>query len=552
MPQVSRPCSDGLVKVDLVEAGRDAYQQQDWPGCFAALADADRTAPLVPADLQLLAVSGFLTGHDESAYDALARAYNAHAAAGDPRSAARSAFYLAFLLQDTGEPARAGGWVARARALVDQHDLGGAEAGLLDALRAHVLLESGAVVDALALAERSVAAGRACGDPDLVTLALLTVGHAHVSRGDVASAVACLDEVMLAVSGDELIPPVAGLAYCGVIAACMRLHDLRRAREWTAALTGWCDAQPGLVPYRGICLVHRAELMTLSGNWPDALVEATRASELLRASAAAEAFYRLGELHRLRGDFVAAETAYRRANTGGRLPEPGLLRLRLAQGRADVAAATARHLLSQVGEGMVRLEVLAACIDAATQTNDLDLARAAVDELERLAAESDEPLLAAFASRATGQVLLAEARPADALPLLRRGWRAFQELDLPYEGAQLRALIGECCRALGEEDSAQMEFDAARWWFDQLGAVPDRDRVAALAVATTRPADGGLTARELQVLRLVAAGRTNRAVADVLFLSEKTVARHVSNIFTKLDVPSRSAATAYAYEHGLL
>ncbi len=540
------------MKVDLVATGREAYQQQDWPGCWAALTEADRAAPLAAADLQLLAISGYLTGRDEPAYDALARAYNAYVAAGDPRSAARSAFYLASLLQDTGEPGRAGGWIARARALVDQHDLGGAEAGLLGAHQAHELLESGAVADALALAERSVAAGRACGDPDVVTLALLTVGHAHVSRGDVARAVACLDEVMLAVSGDELIPPVAGLAYCAVIAACMRLHDLRRAREWTAALTGWCDAQPGLVPYRGICLVHRAELMTLSGNWADALVEATRASEFLRASAAAEAFYRLGELQRLRGDFAAAETAYRRANTGGRLPEPGLLRLRLAQGRTDVAAATARHLLSQVGEGMVRLEVLAACIDAASQAHDLDLARTATDELKGLADGSDEPLLGAFASRATGQMLLAECRPADALPALRRGWRAFQELDLPYEAAQVRTLIGECCRALGEEDSAQMEFDAARWWFDQLGAVPDRDRVAVLATAATRPADGGLTARELQVLRLVAAGRTNRAVADELFLSEKTVARHVSNIFTKLDVPSRSAATAYAYEHGLV
>jgi DNA-binding NarL/FixJ family response regulator len=540
------------VTVDLVERGRAAYQRQDWPACWAAFADADAGAPLAPADLQLLAISGYLTGRDESAYNALARAYNAHVAAGDPRTAARCAFYLAFLLQDTDEAARAGGWVARARALVDQHDLGGAEAGLLNGMQAHALLESGSVADAVDLAERTVAAGRAVGDPDVVALALLTLGHAHVSRGDLRSAVACLDEVMLAVSGDELIPPVAGLAYCAVIAACMRMHDLRRAREWTAALSGWCDAQPGLVPYRGICLVHRAELMTLSGNWPDAFVEATRATELLRASASAEAFYRLGELHRLRGDFPSAEAAYRRANTGGRVPEPGLLRLRLAQGRADAAAATARHLLSQAGDGMVRLEMLAACTDAAIAVGDLDLARVATDELERLADTSKEPLATACASRAVGQVLLGEQRAADALPVLRRGWRAFQQLDLPYEAAQVRTLIGECCRALGDEDSAQMEFDAARWWFDQLGAAPDRDRVAALAVAAARPADGGLTTREFEVLRLIAAGRTNRAVADVLFLSEKTVARHVSNIFTKLDVPSRSAATAYAYEHGLV
>jgi DNA-binding CsgD family transcriptional regulator len=535
----------------LVERGREAYRQQDWTTCWSALDRADRESPLDPADLLLLSVSGYLIGRDDCAYDGLGRAYAAYLTA-DPRAAARCAFYLGFLMQQTGAQAKSGGWIARAQALVDQHDLGGAEAGWLDAHQAHVLLASGEVEAALKLAEKAAAAGRVGAYPEVVTMSLLSAGHARITLGDLTGAAAALDEAMLLVSGGELLPPVAGLAYCGVISACMRLHDLRRAREWTAALTGWCDAQPGLVPYRGICLVHRAELMTLSGNWTDALAEAERASDFLRRDAAAEALYRLGELHRLRGDFVAAEAAYRSANTAGRLPEPGLLRLRLAQGRMEPAVASAKQLLAQRGEGMARLEVLSACMDVAVRICDIDLARAAAAAVQGMADADDEPLLAALRTRIEGQLLLADGQPDEALPVLRSSWRACQALDLPYEAAMLRAMIGECCRALGDEDAAQMEFDAARWWFDQLGAKPDLDRVTALADATAITTDCGLTVRELEVLRLVAGGRTNRAVAGELFLSEKTIARHVSNIFTKLGVSSRSAATAYAYEHQLV
>lgn len=265
----------------------------------------------------------------------------------------------------------------------------------------------------------------------------------------------------------------------------------------------------------------------------------------------ADAYYLLGELHRVRGEQDAAEAAYRRANSGGRRPEPGLVRLRMAQGRLAAAATTVRRLLGEERDGPLHAEVLAACVDVMVEAADLTLAHEACEALTALETASDSPLLGALTARATGTVLLAEGRPEQAMRVLRRGWRMWQDLDLPYDAALTRVLIGRCLRALGDEDSAQMELDSARWAFDRLGAAPDLAVVNTLAGPPTRAA-GALTRRELDVVRLVAAGLTNRAVAQQLFLSEKTVARHLSNIYAKLDLPSRAAATAYAYDHGLV
>jgi len=543
------------VTVELLERGRAAYERRAWQECWTTLREADSACPLEAPDLVMLAVSGYLVGEDETGIDALARAHARYLDVGDYRRAARCGFYLSFLLGATNEPARSSAWAARVRALVEQHQLDGAEPALMDAYEAHVALESGDVAGALDAAERAVRMGRDTGDAELRTLGLLTTAHARIHLGHAAEATACIDEVMLAVSGAELSPPVAGVVYCSVIAACFRAHDVARAREWTAALTNWCDVQTGLVPYRGVCLVHRAELMTLSGNWADAQLEIARAREQVRHPAIGEAFYRQGELHRLRGEFADAEAAYRQANAWGRQPEPGLVRLRAAQGRLDAATVTVRRLRAEVKDPGVRPDVLAACVDIAVRVPDIELARAAAAELDDFAAAATSPLLRALAARADGQVALSDGRHADGLSALRRSWRAWQDLDMPYEAAVTRVLIGECLAAQGDADAAAMEYDAARWWFEQLGAQPDLERATALAKpareASDRPANG-LTDRELQVLRLVAAGGTNRAIAGELFLSEKTVARHISNIFTKLGVSSRAAATAYAYDHDLV
>jgi DNA-binding CsgD family transcriptional regulator len=539
---------------NAIDRGRAAFARRAWGAAYEQLSAAERKKPLGFEDLERLAVAAYLVGRDEHSAEAWGRAHQACLQAGNGAGAARCAFWLAVGLLNRGEVARGGGWLARARRVLDDgyHDC--VEQGYLLVPASIQHFSAGDLATAYATFEQAAAVGDRFHDSDLVTLARTGQGRALIRLGQVAAGKGLLDEVMVAVTANEVSPVVGGLTYCSVIDACQESFDFRRAREWTAALSHWCALQPDLVPYRGQCWVFRAEVLQLNGAWADAMAEARRACEWLSqppGPATGPAFYQRAELHRLRGEFAKAEQTYRQASQFGRSPQPGLALLRLAQGQFEVAAAAIRRAVDEAQDRLTRAKLLAAHTEIMLAVDDLPAARAAADELTTVAADLGAPLLHAVGAQARGAVLLAEGDARAAVEVLRPAWTAWQELEAPYEAARVRVLIGLAYRHLGDRDTAAMELDAARAVFRQLGALPDAMRVETLVRKAARKTAGGLTAREVDVLRLLAVGKTNRAIAEDLFLSERTVDRHVSNIFAKLGLSSRAAAAAYAVEHDL-
>lgn len=537
---------------DAVERAREAFARQEWGTAHSLLASHEH---LGGDDLECLAVAAFLVGLDDASDRAWERAHLERARAGDHDGAARCAAWLGFSLLLRGEIAHASGWFARAARLVDEHGATGSVRGLLVLQEFLIALDAGDVEAASRLADDTFAEAQRGDDDGLLALALLSRGEAALARRETARGVQLLDEAMVVVESGEVPPIPAGIVYCAVVDACMRISDLRRAAEWTEALDRWCAAQPDLVPFRGQCLVHRAQILQARGDWPAAAIAAERACRRLSEPAHPAlglALYEQGELHRLRGKLREAELAYRAASEQGREPAPGMALLRLAQGRVDVAVSAGRRMVEESRGHLEYPKVLAAYTEILIVAGDVDAARAVADELAGIAMTAETPLPRAMAGYASGSVLLAAGEPAAALVELRRSYVAWRELDVSYEAARARVKIGLACRAMGDEDAAGLELGSAHATFDRLDASTDLARVAQLLDAAGRRSPSALTDRECEVLRLVAAGMTNREVASTLHISPHTVGRHLQNVFTKLGVTSRAAATAHAYEHGIL
>jgi ATP/maltotriose-dependent transcriptional regulator MalT len=538
-----------------VERGRAEYERRAWLDAYEALSRADTQSPLGPHDLELLAVAASMVGRMDEFVALLQRAHHAYVESGEALRAALAAFWIGMNLAIRGEIGPAGGWFGRAQRLVEREGTDCVEQGYLlipVALRQEA---SGDYDGAFATADAAVQVAERFRDADLLAAAMHFQGLIRIKQGRSEDGLKLLDEAMVCVTAGEVSPVMTGVVYCGVIACCEEAFDARRAQEWTNALARWCEQQPQMVAFTGRCLAHRAGILQLKGAWSDALAEARlareRCEEAMNRAATGQALYQQGEVLRLQGEFDAAEAAYREASAYGREPQPGLALLRLAQGALAAAAAGIRRVLAETREPLPRAGLLPAHAEIALALGEVGEARQAATELVEIAAGGPSAILDAMAAQVRGSVELAEGDAQAALVSLRRALRIWEEVEAPYQSARTRLLVGRACEALGDRDAATLELEAARTGFERLGAKPDVVRLASIT-ETASAETYGLSPRELEVLRLVAAGRTNRQVASALVVSEHTVARHVQNIFAKLGVSSRTAATAFAFERHLV
>lgn len=539
-----------------LSTGRDAYERQSWADAYGLLARADRETELGADDLHRLGMAAMLAGRDDEMVQAWERAHHTLIGEGRAAEAVRVAFWLGMTLHLYGQHARGGGWLERARQVLDDHELDVVERGYLLVPVARQQVESDPE-QALRVFREATGIADEHQDPDGRALGESGQGLALVELGRVSEGVAKLDAAMVEVTSADVSPIAAGLVYCAVLIICRMVFDFERAREWTDALSGWCERQGGLQPFRGQCLVHRSEIKQLHGDWAGALGEienaCTHLSRRPNDPVMGMARYQQAELLRMRGEFDQAEDAYRQAGGWGHPVHPGLALLRLAQGRLDDARAAITRVLEEAESSAVRRsQVLAAHVQIMLADGDIPAAADGTADLERIAEEFGAPYLHAVAATERGSVLLAEGDAAGASRQLRQALELWQDVRAPFEAARARVRLAEAFHRLGDHDTAGLELEAARRVFEEVGAAPSlADLELRGAVPTADAAPGGLTPREVEVIRLVATGATNREVADELVISDKTVGRHLSNIFTKLGVSSRSAATAWAFEHGV-
>lgn len=529
----------------------------DWAEIYRSLVTAP-TADLDASESEALAVAAYLVGDEETSAAAWESAHRRHLDAGERAEAARCSFWLAFCLMLRGQMAHAGGWLSRTESVLGG-DLDCAASGYLLIPALLGALEGSDFEAAQRLAEQAVGMADEFGDPDLGAFATLGLGQSLIAKGQTQAGVRKLDEAMLPVAAGAVGPIASGVVYCAVILECMQLFDLPRASEWTASLDEWCRSQPNLVPYRGQCLVHQSQLRQAAGDWSEATTLVSNAREHLANPphpALGMACYQEGELFRLRGLYDEAAAAYDRASRTGYEPMPGSALLQLEREQVGAASASIRRALEEATPTFRRTELLPAAVEVFRGAGDRAAARQAADALRSIAAGERSVMLAALADRAIGSVLLDEGDVTAALAELRAAATAFQRLNMPHEAARSEVLVGLGCAALEDRSSARRALTNAREVFDSLGALPDLSVVASHVERLDAPSapakDGILSARELEVLREVAAGKTNPGVAGALTISQHTVGRHLENIFTKLGVNSRAAATAYAYQHNLL
>ncbi|MFE7902944.1 LuxR C-terminal-related transcriptional regulator [Streptomyces sp. NPDC057424] len=539
--------------VDDLRRAREEYERREWVAAYRALSDLDETE-LQADDFMALAVTAHLLGRRNDCVQALQRAFQAYRDRDDTLGAVRAAYWLTVVLWQGGEVAIGSGWLARAERLLDDHGGDVVERGYLleRATMGHII--KGEFAEAFVAVPKVTECGRRFDDPDLTAMGLHMEGRMKIFAGQVADGLSLLDEAMVSVLAGEVSPIFSGVIYCSSVEACQQISDFGRMGEWTHALTTWCDGQPGLVAFTGQCAVHRGQLMRLHGAYRDAVRELERAVGRYAAAggdlAVGQAHYERGETLRLRGNHDAAEAAFAEAAEFGHSAQPGRALLWLEHGRRDAASAAIHRVVAEVHDPVHRSQMLPAAVEVLVATGELDTAAPLAEELGQIGSSFGCSALQASGQYAAATVALARGEADRGFVYARQAAETWAQLSAVYEVARSRVLVGRALRLLGDEESAAADLSAARRAFAEMGAKPAEQEVAALLGEEKAP--GGLTHREVEVLRLVAAGKSNPEIAETLVLSEKTVARHLSNIFAKLDVGSRTAAAAFAYEHHLV
>jgi DNA-binding CsgD family transcriptional regulator len=527
-----------------IRAARDAYRRNAWADATELFLRADAEAELEIDDLEALVWAAAVSAHDQEMLSALDRVYAYHSEKRNHDKSARAAFWRGLRSMMIGDIGLGSGWLQRAGKHAEETPPGSVERGYL--LLPQVIMHrgKGAYEAAVEIADKAIAIGQTQDEPDLIALGGGLKGGILFRLGRIDEGYVPIDEAMLLANSDRLSPLVTGVVYCEIVASCCRVLEMARAREWTAILNDWCRRNPQAKAFNGVCQVHRAEVLQLEGNWSEAFAEAERAGRRLEGTteqtAMANAAYRRGEILRLRGDYNAADAEYRLAGENGIDPQPGLALLRLAQGRHQEALAMIHRALQTAGDLPRKSALLPAGIEISITCDDLDTAERLCGEMQEIAERFGTEVLARVADQGYGALALARGAVPDAVPALIRARQYWSEFGAPYLVARLRVDIARACTELGDLASAAMELDAAEKLFLELGAEPDLARIRTLR-ANSQPSDSDiLTAREREVLALMATGESNRTIAGELGLSPKTVNRHVENIFGKLGVSSRA------------
>jgi len=527
---------------DSLILARQAHEAHDWATAAAhfGVVGAER---LTADDLAAYADAMWWLGRVEENLRLEAAACEAFLADSQPAGAAWAAMLLGVFHMGRGDVPQATGWIGRAGRLLEGTPECPAHGLLIQVTEVELSLQAGQPTAAVDAARRMQALGIRIDEPGVVLLGVNCEGRALIRAGQVVDGLALLDEAMVAALDSRIGPFMAGSLYCHTIAACHEVADLRRMTRWTDLTEDWLSTLPAVGVFGGLCAVHRAQLHSLRGAWEEAersALQVVTDLDAMRVDYAAEAWYVVGEARRLRGDPTAAE-AYDEAHARGRDPQPGRALLQLQGGDAAGAATSVRTAVTAVGDDPLRRAPLcAAAVEIAVAAGRLEDARAAASELVETAAMYATSGLEAMAAAARGAVLLAEGRAEEALPLLRDACRRWHELGAAYDAAGTCALLAQAYQSLGDEASAAAEAAQADATYVRLGAHRP---------APTPP--DGLSRRECEVLALVADGRSNREIGETLFISDRTVARHLTNIFHKIGVTSRTQAARYAIDHGL-